>query len=212
MFEKYRWPALIFFVGVLLALFVLTALGTRQQARAQRFLQYVEGIDHNTTFADVKLLADQYGGAVWKALPETSICTSDECYLRFSFQNPRNYIPLAAKVLFGTIIHVKDGRVSTIETWYEADSHSGKRAVYGVTIRFLPSSPPESRRYKWESPGYGVAKLKVDKRGTPWVFEVELNSLTTPEQKSQGYSFNLACLARMFGCTEPGSLQKRRPG
>jgi hypothetical protein len=202
-------------VGVLLSglvfLAVLSLLGLRQRARAEAFLIDVTKLKLGVaTFAEAERLSDRYGGKPWSALPQGTRCTADECYLYFSFPNPRNIFPfvLVSRVAFGGIIHVRDDRVIGIELVYQIDSSRFVRgAGYDVKDTLLEESPAAHyQRYRWASPGFGVARLYVDQYDVPWVVEVRLNARSTAAEKKRAFSFNFSCLAKLYGCTTPSAI------
>lgn len=109
-------------------------------------------------------------------------------------------------MLFGGLIHVKGGKIVATEIWYECDSRSGRRTVYDVRETLLDTSLPEFRRYRWKSPGYGIATLKVDPEGVPWDLEILLTNGATDTERMRAYSVDFACLGKIYGCHTPPAV------
>jgi hypothetical protein len=188
---------------------VLLVLGAGQRTRAEAFLNDVTRFKlGEATFADAERLAGRYGGKPWNALPQGTPCTAEDCYLSFDFANPRNHLPFVVMPRVGLkgIVRVKEGRVMGIEVVYQLASKFGGPAAYDVRETLSQESPPGYQRYRWVSPGFGIAKLKVDKDGLPWVVEIRLNERATKEERKQAYSLDLSCLAKVYGCTSPSAI------
>jgi len=200
------------FLAALLSLAGPYSIGLRQQHRARKFLRDVTKLKLGAaTFADAERLADRYGGEPWNAIPSLAMCTSSQCYLIFKFPNPRNYLPFFSKVLFGGLVHVKDGTVVSVEISYECDSRLGW-AAYDVTETPGGNFPDDRVHhwqyfgYEWKSPAYGVRPLHVDGNGVPWVLQVLLGKNANAGERSDALAFDLSCLAKLYDCRTPSSI------
>jgi hypothetical protein len=194
----------------LLSLAGLYSIGLRQQHRARRFLGDVTKRKLGAaTFADAERLAGRYGGEPWNAIPSLAKCTSSQCYLIFKFPNPRNYLPFFSKVLFGGLVHIKDGTVVSVEISYECDSRLGW-AAYDVTETpggNLPDDRADHRQYfGYESSAYGVRPLHVDGNGVPWDLHVLLGKNANAGERSDALAFDLSCLAKLHDCRTLSSI------
>jgi len=197
---------LLFCVAFPSALFIL---GSRERGRAEAFLADLAKLKlGEATFEDAQRLAARYGGQPWRAISQPATCTARECYLNFDFANPCNLLPFAlvSRVALRGIVHVRDGRVIGIDVGYQMDSKYGGRAAYELQDSFFDASPSEHEKYTWVSSGFGIAKLKVDRKGVPWVVEVRLNKSASQKDKEHAYSLNLSCLGKFYGCTSPSSV------
>ncbi len=208
--------ALALSCAVLAPLFLLAILyflGLRQESRAHGFLSDVQTLNlGSSTFADAERLANRYGGKPWTGI-QPSACTREKCFLRFEFPNPRNFAPFFSKVLFGGLIHVKDGKVVGVETFYESDSRAGPWVSYDLRETSVDRSmiehannPWEYAGYEWESAGFAIRSNHVVMNGVPWVVEVLLGKNATNQERARSFSINLACLATLSGCRTPSAL------
>jgi hypothetical protein len=207
--SKLRQFAVATMALVLIFPLVLLTIGQRERRRAEAFLNDMTKLKiGETTFAGAEQLASRYGGTPWAALPQTTKCSTEECYFYFEFANPRNRLPfvLVSRVVFNGIVHVKESRVLGIEIGYQTDSRFGGRAAYDVRDTPLADPPLVHSHYNWVSPGYGMEQLKVDSSGRPWIVEVRLNERSTQQERSQAYSINLSCLAKIYGCNAPTAI------
>ncbi len=189
----------LFSVGVILS--ITNASGLNVQSRAQKFLAVLITLKPgNATYADAQRLARQYDGRPWTALAQYKTCTPAQCYIRFEFARPRNIDRHGSQTLFAALVHFQNNYVRAIEISYECDSQSGRRAVYDVRDTLSSESSSQNRRYRWVSPGYGIAALNVDRYGTPWDVEIFLGPNATIQQRREAQRIDLSCLGESCGC------------
>lgn len=173
----------------------------RLQSRAESSLTDLKNLEPGVaTFVDAERLAARYGGRPWQALPQHTTCTPNDCYLYFAFARPRNNRGQDAQTLLGALIHVRNGYVKSIETSYECDFQSGRRALYDVRDTLSSQSLPSNEMYRWVSPGYGIAALHVDNHAVPWIVMIFLGPDANAQQRREAHAIDLSCLGRNCRC------------
>lgn len=200
---------MVLLIAILISWAAIFVLGIRQKDRAEAFLSDITRLKlGEASFADAEELARRYNGRPWNALPQTANCTAQECYLSFDFSDPYKRLPFMyrPRVTFGGIVHVHEGIVVGIELFYQLGIRSGRQVIYDVRDVLTEGLHAPGVGYRWESPGYGIAALKVDKYGFPWVLKIELNRNSTDLERREAYSINLSCLANGYNCTSPPDI------
>jgi hypothetical protein len=185
-------------VASLVVLGILYGLTVPHRTRARAFLRDLRALKvGESTLDQAQHLARQYGGISWYVDGDDMRCTFQRCDLAFQFDNkPLSYIPHLGYTRLFVDIAVKDGAVVGLELDYE---HVSKRDL-GFSYLVSENVPNPVIKAVSRLP-YGVNRLKVDPSGVPRVLRVRLLSTSSEELKRAAYSLDLACLARLYGCT-----------
>lgn len=197
-----------FIVSVLLAALltfgIFFAWAFHKRTRAESLLRSIARLKLGTaTFVDAQGLVEKYGGRPWNGPLRPAICSSQNCSLRFVFDNkPLNYVPGVRGVQFVAGIDVKAGYVVSREVDFSTLTASYIAFSYMVTDGMKFTGPEN----------YRINKLKIDARGTPHFVEVNLGPLATADERARAYSIDLSCLARLYGCDSPTAVFPRALG
>jgi hypothetical protein len=167
-------------------------IALRNRERAEEFLpQFVSLQLGQSTFNDGRQLAQAYQGKPWSPSSANAECSSQDCNLKFVFDNrPLHYLPFVRRVVFTASIGIKGGRIVAREVEYERDSRS-----YYDFIYVIRDSVDES-----QTPCCVAQKLKIDPAGIPHVIEIHLGPLATAQERALAYDLNLTCLSQFSGC------------
>ncbi len=179
----------------LFAFGVFLGWASHKRTRAESLLRSIARLNLGAaTFADAQNLAQKYGGEPWNGPSRETSCSSQNCGLRFAFDNkPLSYIPGVRGVEFVAGLTVRDGYVVSREVEYSTLTTSYFDFAY-----ILLDGMKFTGVRDWE-----VKKLKVDAQGTPHTIEVNLGPLATLDERASAYSIDLSCLARLHGCSAP---------
>jgi len=189
----------------LLTLATLYGLTIPHRTRARAFLRDFMTLRlGESTFADARRIAQQYGGIPWYVNATDMTCTFQRCHLAFQFDNlPLSYVPTVGYIRFFAVISTRDGIVVGREIDYET---TGRHHYFRYSVFDFDGPLPKG----WT---YGVWRLKVapdDPRGVPHVLEVRLGPSSTESLRERAYGIDLACLAKLYGCTKPSSVYPPR--
>jgi hypothetical protein len=196
--------ASILLLAGLITFVVLWARTVRQRDRAEEFLQEVTKLEvGKSTFLEAQLLTRKYGGIPWYTTSEDMRCTFQWCELRFVFENrPLTSARLVRYVeLIGTV-SVKDGVVWGREIDYGRENGRVHQSEYDVIERPLWRED----RLSHGQHERGLWRLKVDASGIPSVVVVRLGLSSSADQRKRAYSFDLSCLAKLWGCDSPPAM------
>jgi len=195
MLRKLAWLLVGVVIVGLFAFGVCLGWASRKRTRAESLLRSIARLNLGAaTFADAQNLAQKYGGEPWNGPSREASCSSQNCGLRFAFDNkPLSYIPGVRGVEFVAGLTVRDGYVVSREVEYSTLTTSYFDFAY-----ILLDGMKFTGVRDWE-----VKKLKVDAQGTPHTIEVNLGPLATLDERARAYSIDLSCLARLHGCSGP---------
>jgi len=193
MLRKLAWLLVGVVIVGLFAFGVCLGWASRKRTRAESLLRSIAQLKLGTaTFADAQNLAEKYGGKPWNGPSREASCSSQDCNVRFAFDNkPLSYVPGVRGVEFVAGLTVKDGYVVSREVEYSTLTTSYFDFAY-ILFDGLKFTHVQD---------YEVKKLKVDAQGTPHAVEVNLGPLATVDERARAYSIDLSCLARLHGCS-----------
>lgn len=183
-------------LGVAVAALVWSTHATKR--RAAKVLYEVQAFDlNNTTPEGIRSMVDRLGGEV---SPSATNCPAEDCLLFIWVANkwmPR--LRLAPPMSLTVWIRIQGGKaiyrkVELVNRAYEGHVPSASVTEYACTECEVPNDKP-----------FRIGGLRYED-GTPIYMLVYLNARASPEQRRRAYAFNLECLTKFGGCTNPDEM------
>lgn len=142
-----------------------------------------------SSFADVRALAEEYGGKPESDGSKKEDCSAQACTFTFVIENrPLNYLPGVQPVRLVATLAVRNGYASEQQI-----SYTTRDFEYLLTDHI-------------EDHGFEVQRLKLDVNGMPHVLKVNLGPSASKDERRRAYSIELSCLSRLRGCRNAAAI------